>query len=291
MSAFSRTPCVLFLCLAAAACARAQTLRKIDVDLLDDISRRSFHYFWEQASPRTGLVFDRAISLGPTKDANHGRIASIAATGFGLTSICIAQDHRWIGPEAARERVTTTLRFLAQEAPRKNGWFYHFLDADTGERAWHSEVSSIDTALLLAGVLTVRQCMQDDPEIVNLANAIYADVDFPWMMDGSKTYFSHGWTPELEFLPYRWDTYSELLILYVLGIGSPSHPIPADTWGTWQLPVVAAGGNSYIGGGPLFIHQYSQAWLDLRDRASGSPPPSIIMRTRWPPRARNANTL
>ena len=271
MSAFSRPLCV-FVCLAAAACARAQTLRKIDVDLLDDISRRSFHYFWEQTSPRTGLVFDRAISLGPTKDANHGRIASIAATGFGLTSICIAQDHRWIGHEAARERVTTTLRFLAQEAPRKNGWFYHFLDADTGERAWHSEVSSIDTALLLAGVLTVRQCLQDDPEIVSLANAIYADVDFPWMMDGSKTYFSHGWTPELEFLPYRWDTYSELLILYVLGIGSPSHPIPADTWGTWQLPVVAAGGNSYIGGGPLFIHQYSQAWLDLRNRASGSPP-------------------
>ncbi|MDP9113408.1 MAG: hypothetical protein M3O20_06975, partial [Acidobacteriota bacterium] len=103
-------------------------MRKIDVDLLDDISRRSFHYFWEQASPRTGLVFDRAISIGPTKDANHGRVASIAATGFGLTSVCIAQDHRWIGHEAARERVATTLRFLAQEAPRKNGWFYHYLD-------------------------------------------------------------------------------------------------------------------------------------------------------------------
>jgi hypothetical protein len=271
MSAFSRTLGVL-VCLAAAACARAQALRKIDIDLLDDISRRSFHYFWEQASPRTGLVFDRAISLGPTKDPNHGRVASIAATGFGLTAVCIAQDHRWIGHEAARERVATTLRFLAQEAPRKNGWFYHYLDADTGERAWHSEVSSIDTALLLAGVLTVRQCLQDDPEIVSLADAIYADVDFPWMMDGSSTYFSHGWTPELEFLPYRWDTYSELLILYVLGIGSPTHPIPADTWGTWKLPLVAAGGNSYIGGGPLFIHQYSQAWLDLRDRASGSPP-------------------
>jgi len=188
MSAFSRTLGVL-VCLAAAACARAQALRKIDIDLLDDISRRSFHYFWEQASPRTGLVFDRAISLGPTKDPNHGRVASIAATGFGLTAVCIAQDHRWIGHEAARERVATTLRFLAQEAPRKNGWFYHYLDADTGERVWHSEVSSIDTALLLAGVLTVRQCLQDDPEIVSLADAIYADVDFPWMMDGSSTYF------------------------------------------------------------------------------------------------------
>ena len=269
---------VLFLCLAAAThcvaspnltASNGSTLRKIDVDLLDDISRRSFRYFWEQASPRTGLVYDRAISMGPTEDAgNHGRVASIAATGFGLAAVCIAQDHRWIGHEAARARVATTLRFLAHEAPQKHGWFYHYLDAETGERAWHSEVSSIDTALLLAGVLTVRQCLQDDPEIVNLADTIYAGVDFPWMMDGSRSYFSHGWTPELEFLPYRWDTYSELLILYVLGIGSPTHPISVDTWGTWNLPLVAAGENSYIGGGPLFIHQYSQAWLDLRDRAS-----------------------
>ena len=87
MSAFSRTLGVWLLCLAAAACAPAQTLRKIDVDLLDDISRRSFHYFWEQASPRTGLVFDRAISLGPSKDANRGHVVSIAATGFGLTAV------------------------------------------------------------------------------------------------------------------------------------------------------------------------------------------------------------
>jgi len=280
MGLFSRGAAFL-LCLAGAMHCEAgpnliasngSTLRKIDVDLLDDISRRSFRYFWEQASPRTGLVYDRAISLGPAEDAsNRGRVASIAATGFGLAAVCIAQDHRWIGREAARDRVATTLRFLAHEAPQKHGWFYHFLDAETGERAWHSEVSSIDTALLLAGVLTVRQCLQDDPEIVSLADTIYAGVDFPWMMDGSGSYFSHGWTPEFEFLPYRWDTYSELLILYVLGIGSPTHPIPGDTWGTWNLPIVAAGENSYIGGGPLFIHQYSQAWLDLRDRVSGSP--------------------
>jgi len=247
------------------------TLSKIDVDLLDDISRRSFHYFWEQASPRTGLVFDRAVTIGKTEDDRQNPVASVAATGFGLAAVCIAQDHRWIGREAARERVVTTLRFLAHESPQEHGWFYHFLDADSGVRAWHSEVSSIDTALLLAGVLTVRQCLEDDPEIVNLANTIYARVDFPWMMDGNSTHFSHGWTPENGFLPYRWDTYSELLILYVLGIGSPTHPIPVDTWGTWKLPVVESGGNTYIGGGPLFIHQYSQAWLDLRDRARAAP--------------------
>ncbi len=252
--------------------SNAQALRKIDIDLLDDISRRAFRYFWEQSSPKTGLTLDRA-AMNPS-DAEDLRknvqVASIAATGFGLAAVCIAQDHRWIGHQAATERVLTTLRFLAHQAPEKNGWFYHFMDADTGERAWQSEVSSIDTALLLAGVLTVRQCMLDEPEVVNLANTIYARVDFPWMMDGSRTYFSHGWKPEQEFLPYRWDTYSELLILYVLGIGSPTHPIPVDTWGTWKLPVVGTDGNKYIGGGPLFIHQYSQAWLDLRDRSNGT---------------------
>jgi len=250
-------------------------LRKIDVDLLDDISRRAFRYFWEQTSPRTGLVLDRTLASGdPATDDK--RVASIAATGFGLAAICIAQDHRWIGHETARDRALTTLRFFAREAPQEHGWFYHFLDADTGERAYRSEVSSIDTALLLAGVLTVRQCLQRDAEIAELADAIYARVDFPWMMDGSRNHFSHGWTPEREFLRYRWDTYSELLILYILGIGSPTHPIPAETWDSWSLPVVAAGGNTYIGGGPLFIHQYSQAWLDLRDRVNR---PSLTVNT------------
>jgi len=249
-----------------------QTLSKLDVDLLDDISRRAFRYFWEQASPRTGLILDRTPTTGEPEDgAGHAQVASIAATGFGLTAVCIARDHRWIGREAARERVLTTLRFLAHEAPQVHGWFYHYLDSNSGERAWRSEVSSIDTALLLAGVLTVRQCLEDDPEIVNLANTIYARIDFPWMMDGSNTHFSHGWTPEQQFLPYRWDTYSEMLILYALGIGSPTHPIPADTWGKWNLPVVTAGAITYVGRGPLFIHQYSQAWLDLRDRVSRAP--------------------
>ena len=266
----------------ASPAATVQTLSKIDIDLLDEISRSSFRYFWEQTSPRTGLVFDRAISLGPRgTPGDQPRVASIAATGFGLTAVCIAKDHRWIGAEAARERALITLRFLAHAAPQQHGWFYHYLDPESGERAWHSEISSIDTALLLAGVLTVRQCLQDDAEIVDLANTIYARVDFPWMMDGSPSYFSHGWTPEFKFLPYRWDTYSELMILYVLGIGSPTHPIPVDTWGGWSLPLVAAGENSHIGGGPLFIHQYSQAWLDLRDR--GSDPPANTSSDASPP--------
>jgi len=121
---------------------------------------------------------------------------------------------------------------------------------------------------LLAGVLSTRQFFHDDPEIVQLATQIYNRVDFPWMLHGSMTLLSHGWKPESGFLPYRWDTYSEHMILYVLAIGSPTHPIAPAAWYTWKLPVVDVGGYSYIGGGPLFIQQYSQAWVDLRDRVA-----------------------
>ena len=250
-------------------------LTKLNTDLVDDISRRSFRYFWDQTDPRTGLALDRALNEGEEQEKlAPERVASIAATGFGLTAYCIAADHRWIGHEMARQRVLTTLRFLADEAPNEHGWFYHFMDSATGKRVWRSEISSIDTALLLAGVLTSRQYFRDDFEINKLATMIYARVDFRWMMDGSPLYFSHGWTPERGFLHYRWDTYSELLILYTLGIGSPTHPISPDTWDMWKLPMVGVGDHKYVGGGPLFIHQFSQAWLDLRDRFPAAPQPA-----------------
>lgn len=253
-------------------------LSKLDVDLVDDISRRSFRYFWEWTDPNTGLTLDRARADGqPEDNPNHLRVASIAATGFGLTAFCIAADHRWISKETARERVLPTLRYFAFSAPQEHGWFYHYLDSVTGQRRWKSEVSSIDSALLLAGVLTVRQYFNDDPEIVQLATTVYNRVDFPWMMDGSQTYLSHGWTPESGFLSYRWDTYSELMILYVLGIGSPTHPIPPYTWYAWKLPVVNLGGYTFIGGGPLFIQQYSQAWIDLRDRVQETPASGAVV--------------
>jgi hypothetical protein len=247
-------------------------LSKLDIDLLDDISRRSFRYFWEQTNPETGLVADRARADGkPENNPNHVRVASIAATGFGLTADCIAASHRWISQDTARQRVLTTLTYFAYRAPQEHGWFYHYVDTVTGERRWNSEVSSIDTALLLAGVLTAREYFRNDPEIVRLATYIYDRVDFPWMMDGSKVYFSHGWTPKGGFLRYRWDTYSELMILYVLGIGSPTYPISPNSWFAWKLPLVSVGGVTYVGGGPLFIQQYSQAWIDLRNRVAEKP--------------------
>ena len=249
--------------------APSKVLSVADNDLLDDLSRRSVRYFLDHTNPITGLTLDRAPTTGGlNKKPGSDGVASIAATGFGLTAFCIAADHRWISREVARERVLAALEFFAKKAPQQHGWFYHFLDVATGERRWQSEVSSIDTALLLAGILTARQYFHDDPEIVRLATEIYGRVDFRWMMDGNQSYLSHGWTPEKGFLPFRWDTYSELIILYVLGIGSPKHPISADAWDNWKLPLVQVGGYTYVGGGPLFIHQYSQAWVDLRDRGT-----------------------
>lgn len=247
----------------------AAPLSKLDNDLVDDIERRSFRYFMEQTDLRTGLVMDRALARPTDQDPSPRNVASIAATGFGLTAFCIAVDHRWIGPETAKARVLPALRFFAEEAAQQHGWFYHFMDASTGERAWKSEISSIDTALLLAGVLSVRQCFNDDPEVVRLSTAIYNRVDFPWMLDAKGQFFMHGWKPESGFIRYRWDTYSELLILYALGIGSPTHPVSPDTWDAWNLPVTSVGQYTYIGGGPLFVHQYSQAWLDLRGQSPG----------------------
>ena len=180
-----------------------------DEAFLEDMSRRAFRFFREQADPATGLVRDRARTDNSPLDENHRDVASIAATGFGLTALCVAAERRWIAPTEARERVRATLRFFATRATHEHGWFYHWMDARTGERRWQSEISSIDTALLLAGVLTVRQKFRADPEIVRLATHIYERVDFPWMLNRHPTLLSHGWRPETGFIKYRWNAYSE----------------------------------------------------------------------------------
>jgi hypothetical protein len=246
--------------------ARSQVLSPLDIDLLDDIERRSFRYFWDQADPHTGLVLDRVRSDGKPDELRHQNAASISATGFGLTALCIAAQHRWISRDTARARILTTLRFFASQAPQVHGWFYHFMDSSTGERVWNSEVSSIDTALLLSGILTARRAFSDDAEIVTLATLIYNRINFPWMLDGSHDVLRHGWRPETGFLKYDWDSYSELMILYVLAIGSPTHPISPSSWYNWKLPVVQQDNYTYVGGGPLFTQQYSQAYVDLRER-------------------------
>lgn len=239
-----------------------------DEKFIDDVQRRSFQYFWEQADPQTGLVPDRARIDGTNLDANHQNVASIAATGFGLTGLCIAQQRGWIDQAQARVRTINTLRFFADRAFQKNGWFYHWLDAKTGERRWNSEVSSIDTALLLGGVLTVRQCFGADRELTALATRIYDRVDFKWMLNGHPLLLSHGWKPESGFLKARWDTYSEDTILYVLAIGSRTHPISPESWYALWRDRYRYDEYRYFTtiGVPIFMHQYSHAWIDYRNR-------------------------
>ena len=257
-----------FLCALCAFLWLLLLCGSIEAQFLDDLQRRSFQYFWEQADPNTGLVPDRARMDGKPLDASHQNVASIAATGFGLTSLCIAADRNWIDKSQARERTLNTLRFFDTRAYQQRGWFYHWLDAKTGERRWNSEVSSIDTALLLAGVLTVRQCFRDDPEIVRLASQIYQRVDFRWMLNGHPRLLSHGWKPESGFLRARWDTYSENTILYLLAIGSPSYPISPESWYALWRDRYRYEGHTYFTtiGVPLFMHQYSHAWVDFRNR-------------------------
>ncbi len=235
---------------------------------LEDLQHRSFNYFWEQADPQTGLVPDRARIDGSDLDENHRNVASIAATGFGLTALCIAAEHGWVTKDEARERTLSTLRFFADRAFEKHGWFYHWLDTKTGERRWNSEVSSIDTALLLAGVLTARQYFRDDPEIRKLATKIYERVDFHWMLNGHPLLLSHGWKPETGFLKPRWDTFSEDTILYLLAIGSPTHPISPASWYALWRDRYRYEGHAYFTtvGVPLFMHQYAHAWIDYRNR-------------------------
>jgi hypothetical protein len=241
-------------------------LTREDEALIEDLSRRAFQYFVDHADARTGLVLDRARMTGEAPPAGHPshRIASSAATGFGLTALCIGASRGWIARDDARSRVLTTLRFFAERAPQEHGWFLHWMDSETGERRWNSETSSIDTALLLAGVLTARQFFREDSEVRRLSTLIYERVDFPWMLAGHPTLLSHGWRPETGFIPTRWDTYSEHLILQLLAIGSPTHPITPRAWRAWTRKRITYAGYTFVSDGPLFIHQYTQAWADMR---------------------------
>jgi hypothetical protein len=244
-----------------------------DQAFLEDISRRSFRYFWEQADPKTGLVLDRSKVDGSPSDENHRYVASIAATGFGLTGLCIAAERNWIKPEEARERVRATLRFFADSATHKEGWFYHWMDRRTGERLWRSEISSIDTTFLLGGVLTARSYFRNDPEIVRLATKIYERIDFRWMLNGHPQLLSHGWRPEDGFIEHRWADYSENAMLYLLAIGSPTHRISPESWYAWKRSWISYGKYRFLSGGaPLFIHQYSHAWVDFRGLRENRPP-------------------
>jgi hypothetical protein len=207
--------------------------------LLDELERRACRFFWEHSNPETGLVLDRAPADG---SRGPNRVASIAATGFGLSAHCIAESRGFLEPANARARVERSLTWLARQAQHKNGFLHHFVDAASGERAFRSEVSSIDTAWLLCGVIHARQHFAAS-SMDRLAAEILDRVDWRWMLAGGDT-LSHGWTPERGFLPYRWDAYSELMAMYLLAIGASESPIPATSWQAGKRPNSSGPGDS-----------------------------------------------
>ncbi len=233
--------------------------------LLDDVHRRSFDFFLEEVNPDNGLVRDGTVPESP---------ASIAAVGFALAGYPVAVERGWMARDDARARTLAALRFF-HEAPHDGapdgtghkGFYYHFLDMETGRRAWQSELSTIDTTLLLAGALVAAQYFDEDgeAEVRHLAGALYRRADWIWATNGGPA-VTHGWKPEKGFIRHRWHGYDEALLLYVLGLGSPTHPLPDGCFDaytrTYRWKKIY--GHEYLYAGPLFIHQFSHLWVDFR---------------------------
>lgn len=233
--------------------------RVSDAMLLDQLQRASFKFFWNEADPNTGLVRDRARADG----GDTRRMSSIAATGFGLTALCIAHRRKYMPEDAIAKRVRRTLRFLANDAPHVHGFLYHFTDMHDGKRFYESEISPIDMAILLCGVLTCREYFQDEA-IDKDATRIYERVEWPWALNGGNT-IPLAWTPELGFTPLRWDSFSEGILLYLMAIGSPTYPISPLCWRAVERPWLVYGNDRFISiPAPLFVHQFPQAWFDFR---------------------------
>jgi hypothetical protein len=239
-----------------------------DSAMLDNLRRVTFEYFRNEVNPRNGLIADKTQPGSPS---------GIAAVGMGLSVYIVAAERGLLSRTEAIERTLTILRFFSSshqgpeaDATGYKGFYYHFLDMQTGRRAWQCELSTIDTAIFIAGVLTAasyfRADGEDEGEIRELAEHLYRRVDWQWALNGGST-ICHGWKPESGFLPYHWDTgYSEALILYVLALGSPTFPIKPQGYTEWisTFEWKEIYGIKHLYAGPLFIHQMSHLWLDFR---------------------------
>jgi len=250
----------------------AESPAQSDDELLDRFQRAAFGYFLEQFNPENGLVADTSRAGAP---------ASIAVVGFALSCYAVGVERGWMTRADAVARTLVILRFFwdcsqdgQADATGYKGFYYHFLDMKTGKRVWQSEVSLIDTTLLLAGVLTASVYFNgntpSENEIRECADAIYRRIDWQWACGGAAT-ARQGWKPESGFLHYGWDGYDEAIILYVLGLASPTHPLPEDSYIGWTATYQWENIYDYefLYAGPLFIHHFSQAWIDfagIRDR-------------------------
>lgn len=225
---------------------------------LHELEKWSCFYFWYEADAVSGLVKDRCKAF--YRDAFP--VASIAAVGFGLACLCVADARGWLSREAVYRRVRDTLRFFREGAESVRGFFYHFLEIKSGRRAWNCELSSIDTALLVAGALFAGEYFAGT-EVQSLADEIYRRVDWQWMLNGG-VHPSMGWTPEGGFLPSRWSGYNEGLLLLILGCGSPTHPIDPRAWWELNRDTRRYGPFTFAGPGALFVHQYPHLFIDFR---------------------------
>jgi hypothetical protein len=234
---------------------------------LDDLERSSVSFLLRVGDHPNGLVADSDRAGAP---------CSVSATGFGLAACVIAADRGWIERSEAIDRVGRTLRFLRDspqgetgEVAGFKGFYYHFLDIERGVRTWDCELSMVDTAFLIAGALTCGAYFTGsdahETEIREIARTLYERVDWPWATNG-RPVLSMAWKPNSGFSRYDWTGYSEALLLYLLGLGSPTHPLPAESWGA--LCAAYQWENLYdidlLFGAPLFVHQLTHAWIDLR---------------------------
>jgi len=249
--------------------ASSPSLSRPALAFVDTLEERTFRWFWDLSDSSTGLTPDRA----PTRS-----FVSVGAIGFALTAYPIGVEREWVSRTRAAERVLRTLRFLWR-APQDSlgphttgyrGFFYHFLDPSTGYRFEKVELSTMDTALLMAGALFCQSYFdrQDarEAKIRALAESLYTRVDWAWTRTRPPT-MSLGWSPEEGFLPYDWRGYNEALLLMILALGSPTHPVDRDSydayvagyrWGSFH-------GFDHVGFAPLFGHQYPHTWIDFRD--------------------------
>ena len=241
---------------------------KLTVDVeLEKLQRETFGYFLHETNPANGLVIDKTAANWP---------ASIAATGLALACYPISVERGFMSRSAAVERTLATLRFFwnspqgpEPDATGYKGFYYHFLDMQTGRRAWQCELSTVDSTFLLGGALTAGVYFDadtaDEREIRSLADALYRRADWQWAQNQGAT-LTHGWKPESGFLNYRWEGYDEALLLYILGLGSPTHPLPEQSYTAWAATYrwESSYGQNYLYAGSLFTHQLSHIWIDFR---------------------------
>jgi len=256
------------LLLVVALSARAQQNAPRWDPFLDTLQERTIRWFLKATLEETGLTPDRWPSPSPS---------SIAAVGFGLTVMPIAVEHRMISRDEAAARVGRTLALLLR-APENDarsgvagyrGFFYHFVAVADAVRAWNCELSTIDTALLMAGVLCAESYFdRDSPAesaLRRMADSLYRRVDWTWSAEG-RPGIMLGWTPEHGADRNSWHGYNEAMIMYILALGSPTHPVEPGVWNYWTSSYVWGKyyGREFVSFGPLFGHQYSHCWVDYR---------------------------